>query len=103
MNRCDFAQLCKALLDGILVGEGATTHAQRRSAFENTDLAEPLKTLVDKVVHRSYAITDDDVRAVNQSGMSEDAIFELVVCGAVGEASRQYEMALRALEGAEGP
>jgi AhpD family alkylhydroperoxidase len=32
------------------------------------------------------------------SGLSEDQIFEIVVCAAVGQATRQYDAALAALE-----
>jgi alkylhydroperoxidase/carboxymuconolactone decarboxylase family protein YurZ len=34
---------------------------------------------------------------VKESGLSEDEVFELVVCAAVGQAARQYESALAAL------
>jgi hypothetical protein len=32
------------------------------------------------------------------SGLSEDQVFELVVCAAVGQSARQYETALEALD-----
>jgi hypothetical protein len=34
------------------------------------------------------------------SGLSEDQIFEIVVCAAVGQATRQYDTAFAALEAA---
>ena len=42
-------------------------------------------------------VTDEDVAKVEASGESEDQIFELVVCAAIGQATRQYETALEAL------
>jgi hypothetical protein len=39
---------------------------------------------------------------VKQSGLSEDQVFEIVVCAAIGQASRQYNAALGALEAATG-
>jgi hypothetical protein len=77
-------------------GEAHAPRALRRAAFDNAGLDEPTRTLVDKVAQRSYAVTDEDVAAV-RAGMSEDQIFELVVCAAVGAAGRQYDTALAAL------
>ena len=68
--------------------------AQRRAAFDNAELEEPLHTLIEKVAKHSGQVTDDDIRAVRASGLSEDQIFELVVCAAVGQATREYESAL---------
>jgi alkylhydroperoxidase family enzyme len=90
----------RALIAGILEGEGRASRAQRRAAFDNTGLAEPLSTLVDKVAKHAYRVTDDDFAAARASGLSEDQIFELVVCAAIGQATRQYDTALAALEAA---
>jgi len=38
--------------------------------------------------------------AVTASGLSEDQIFEIVVCAAIGQATRQYDTALAALAAA---
>jgi hypothetical protein len=35
---------------------------------------------------------------VRAAGLSEDQVFEIVVCAAVGQADRQYRAALDALE-----
>jgi alkylhydroperoxidase family enzyme len=56
-----------------------------------------VKTLIDKVAKRAYQVTDDDIAAARSSGLSEDQIFELVVCAAVGQAARQYDAARAAL------
>jgi hypothetical protein len=87
----------KAVATRILEGDGRSSHAQRRAAFDNAELAEPLGTLIDKVAKRAHTITDDDIAAVTAAGLSEDQIFELVVCAAVGQATRQYNSALTAL------
>jgi alkylhydroperoxidase family enzyme len=81
----------------VLDGDGRASRAQRRAAFDNTESVEPLHTLIDKVATQPTRITDEDIAAVKASGVSEDQIFELVVCAAVGQATRQYEAALRAL------
>jgi alkylhydroperoxidase family enzyme len=59
-----------------------------------------LSTLIDKVVRHAYKVTDQDFAAVKSSSFSEDQIYELVVCAAIGQATRQYETALAALEAA---
>jgi hypothetical protein len=72
----------------------------RRAAFDNSAVAEPLSALIDKVARRTYKVTDDDIAAAKTSGLSEDQIFELVVCAAIGQATRQYDTALATLEAA---
>jgi alkylhydroperoxidase family enzyme len=87
----------KAVVTRILEGDGRAPRAQRRAAFDNTELAEPLGTLIEKVAKHAYTVTDQDIAAVTASGLSEDQIFELVVCASVGQATRQYDTALTAL------
>ena len=91
---------CNALVARILAGKGRAAPAQRKAAFDNAGLAEPLKTLIDKVARSARTVTDQDVAAARASGVSEDQIFELIVCGAVGQAVRQQEAARAALEAA---
>jgi hypothetical protein len=96
----EFAKARKALITQILEGEGKAPPAQRRAAFENTGLGEPLRTLIHKVAHHASKIVDADIAAVKKSGLGEDEIFELVVCAAIGQATRQYDTARTALEAA---
>jgi hypothetical protein len=93
-------QAQKALVRRILEGDGEASPSERRAAFNNSGVAEPLGTLVDKVAKHAYRVTDGDITAAKASGLSEDQIFEIVVCAAVGQASRQYETALAALNDA---
>jgi hypothetical protein len=88
----------RALLIRVLEGDGRAARAVRRSAFENVGLAEPLRTLINKVARQPTRVTDEDIAAVLASGKSEDEIFELVVCAAIGAATRQYEVAHHALD-----
>ena len=73
-----------------------------RAAFDNAGLTEPMRTLIEKVAYRADTVTDEDVAAVRTAGLSEDQIFEIVVCAAIGQASRQYNNALAALALATG-
>ena len=96
----DITHARKALVARILEGHGNASPAQRRAAFDNAGLAEPLRTLIDKVAKHASKVTDADIAAATASGVSEDQIFELVVCAAIGQATRQYDTALAALDAA---
>ncbi|TMC95823.1 MAG: hypothetical protein E6J05_15380 [Chloroflexi bacterium] len=87
----------RALVTRVLEGDGRASRAERHDAFDNATLTEPLHGLISKVAKHPTLITDDDVAAVKASGLSEDQIFELVVCAAVGQATRQYQNAVAAL------
>jgi alkylhydroperoxidase/carboxymuconolactone decarboxylase family protein YurZ len=52
------------------------------------------------VARHAYKITDDDIAGARASGLSEDQLFEVIVCAAIGQATRQYETALAALKAA---
>ena len=98
----DIRQARKELVRRILEGAGKASPSERRAAFHNSGLAEPLGTLVDKVARHAYRVTDEDITAAKASGFNEDQVFETVVCAAVGQATRQYDTALAALEAATG-
>jgi hypothetical protein len=76
----DITQLRKVLVARILEGTGRVSHAQRRAAFDNAGLAEPLRTLIDKVAQHAYTVTDEDIAAARTSRLSEDQIRSLGVC-----------------------
>jgi alkylhydroperoxidase/carboxymuconolactone decarboxylase family protein YurZ len=96
----DFKKAHQALVTRILGGDGRASHAQRQGAFDNAGLGEPMRALISKVAKHAYGVTDDDIVAARASGLSEDQIFELVVCAAIGQATRQYNTALAALDAA---
>ena len=68
----------KAVVTRVLEGDGRASRAWRRAAFDNAGLAEPLRTLIDKVARQPTRVTNEDVAAI-------------------GQATRQYETALEAL------
>lgn len=82
-----------ALVKRILEGEGEASREARQAAFNNKSTTP----LVDKVAKNAWKVTDEDVAAA-KAAMSEDEVFELVVCAAVGQATRQLDNALAALE-----
>jgi hypothetical protein len=85
------------LVTRILEGPGHAPAEQRGRAFDNTNLPEPLEPLLDKVATRSEQVTDADFATAREAGFTEDQLFELVICAAVGESTRQYEAGLAAL------
>jgi alkylhydroperoxidase family enzyme len=96
----DIRQARKALVARVLEGDGRAPHADRSAAFDNAGLAEPLSSLIDKVARRAHKVTDADIAVARAAGLSEDKVFEIVVCGAIGQATRQYDGALAALDAA---
>src|SRR5919201_675693 len=98
----DITQARRALVARVLEGPGRASAAQRRAAFDNAGLPAPLDTLISKVAMHAHRVTDEDINAVKKAGLSEDEIFELVICAAVGQATREYEGAVAALDVATG-
>ena len=98
----DITSLHSSLVARVLDGEGRASPEVRRAAFDNERLAEPVRTFVDKVAHRARMVTDVDIGTLRKAGLSEDEIYEIVVCAAIGQATRQYQNALAALSAAPG-
>jgi hypothetical protein len=88
-----------ALVDRIVTGDGRAPADLRARAFRDDGLPPPLDELIDKV---SVTPTEADFVASKAAGYSEDQLFELVVCAAVGQSSRLYEAGLAALAEATG-
>ena len=65
-------------------------------------VAAALNFTIEKVAYRAYSVTDDDIAAVRAAGLTEDQIFEIVVCAAIGQANRQYTSALASVANATG-
>jgi hypothetical protein len=81
-------------------GPGLSTADARLAAFANTDVDRRISALIDKVARNAWRVTDDDVDAAKRAGLAEDEIFELVVCAAFGQSSRQLTSARSALDAA---
>ena len=94
----DIREAKQTLVNRILSGDGEASPSLRMAAFNNSGLPEPLHVLVDKVAMHAKAVTDEDINTAKASGLNEDQIFEIVVCAAIGQATRQYNSAIEALE-----
>ncbi|GAA3589179.1 hypothetical protein GCM10022419_084480 [Nonomuraea rosea] len=92
----------RGLVDRVLNGEGTAAAEQRARAFANEGLSPPLAALIGKVAGSPAQVTEQDLAAAKASGCTEDQLFELVVCAAVGQSARLYEAGLAALAEATG-
>ena len=93
----DIRKLHRELVARVRDSDATTTRELRRAVFDNAGMSEPMRTLIEKVALNSEDVTDEDVAAVRSAGLTEDQIFEIMVCAAVGQADRQYNGALAAL------
>jgi hypothetical protein len=96
----------RALVDRLLNGDGRASAQDRARAFHNNGLTPPLDALIAKVADSPAQVAASDLAAAKTSGRTEDQVFELVVCAAVGKSTRLYEAGLTALAEAmlkEGP
>jgi hypothetical protein len=96
----DIRQAYKALTARVLQGNGAASADQRRAAFDDAAPPDPVGRLIGKVANEASIISDADVAAALAAGVSEDQVFEMTICAAVGQATRQYEAAVAALDAA---
>lgn len=99
-------RLREAIVDRAVHGAGVSDPAGRLAAFENRGVDPRLGALVDTVARNAWKVTSGQVEAAVAAGLSEDEVFELVVCAALGQATRQRAAAAEALDavfGAPGP
>jgi hypothetical protein len=92
----------RALQDRVVQGEGRASPEQRARAFGNEGLSAPLDGLLGNVAARPAQVTDADFAAARAAGFTEDELFELVICAAVGQSARLYDAGLAALADAAG-
>lgn len=98
----DIGRLYDELVARVLGSEATAPLQMRRAAFDDAGLDEAMSTLVTKIGQHADQVSDDDIAAARAAGLSEDQIFEIVVCAAIGQADRQYRSALAALAAATG-
>ena len=81
----------------------ATTSRQlRRDAYDGVVEEPVLARYVATVRQSAYRVTDADITALRALGLSDDAIFELTVAAALGEAERRLAAGLALLDPAAG-
>jgi len=70
-----------------------------RTSAEPADVPTPLATYVERVATEAHKVTDEDVVALRRAGYSEDAVFEITLCAALGTALGRLERGMDALHG----
>ncbi len=88
----------RALVTRLLQGDGQAARELRRAAFDADELAEPLASLVRKVGTGPREVDAESIAAARGAGLTEDQLFEVIVCAAVGQATRQHDAALAAID-----
>ena len=88
----------KSVVAVALEGPGQLDAQLRRAAFEQGELPEPLASLVKKIHRNAWKVTDDDVAGARAAGWTQDQLFELIVCAALGASHQRLAAGLRALD-----
>ena len=91
------APLRDAVLDTVLDGVGESDPAIRRAAAEGRGVPEELRSLVEKIHHHAYKVTDDDIARL-QPKYADDQLFEIIVSAALGASRKRLLAGLRALD-----
>ena len=105
------AEKIASLVDSLLNGRGDSDPELRRAVEKQAAvhagrlaengplLPKELSRYVEKVALHAFKVTDDDIEALRNSGHSEDAIFELTLCAALGAGIGRLERAITAMKG----
>ncbi len=62
-------------------------------------LPEALRPYLEKVTRYAYKVTDKDVTRLKSAGYSEDELFELTICAALGSGLARLEKTMALLDG----
>ena len=82
-----------------LVQQRAAAHSCRVAVACGNGLSPLIEAYVDRVALYAYRVTDRDIEDLRAAGCSEDAIFELTLCAAVGAAIGRMGQAASAMRG----
>jgi len=103
----------QTLVDSVLNSRGDSDPelrraVEQRAAAHNGRLPEggvqlppELAGYVDKIARHAYKVTDEDIESLRDAGLSEDAIFELTLCAALGAGMVRLERGMAAMKGGD--
>jgi hypothetical protein len=80
--------------DAVLSPPGDTAVDLRQAILEGGTLPNSISHFVDKVREHAAQIDDNDVSELKRQGLSDDAIFEIAACAAIGAARGWFESML---------
>ena len=99
------------MIEAVLTTPGDTDPALRRAVEQQaaelggrrstkaSEVPPELAVYVKKVALHAYKTTDEDIEALQNAGLSEDAIFEITLSAALGAGMARLEHGLAALKG----
>jgi len=88
----------RQVVERVLTGPGVSSAADRQAAFDNARVDDRADELLRTVAQHAWKVTDTQVRSAVSAGLAEDAVFELAVAAALGQATRQRTSASAALD-----
>ena len=86
MNNTEFENALGELFSRVVGGKGTLDTEIRLAVANGSGVPEEFKVLTEKVHRHAYRVTDEDVRALLDTGCHQEDVFEAVVSGAVGAA-----------------
>jgi hypothetical protein len=110
MENDSHAAYAQRLIEAVLTSPGDTEPSIRRAvesfsaqlggrpSSQASAIPPELISYVKKVALHAYKTTDEDIEALLKAGYSEDAIFEITVCAALGAGMARLERGLEALK-----
>ncbi len=103
----------QTLVDSVLNSRGDSDPELRRAVEQSAaahngrlpeggvQLPPELAGYVDKIARHAYKVTDEDIESLRDAGLSEDAIFELTLCAALGAGMVRLERGMAAMKGGD--
>lgn len=88
-------RLRDAAVERVRSGKGHASVEDRRAAFDDNF---PKLPLIAKVAKNAWKVTDEDIAEAKKLGFTEDQLFELIVCAALGKSKRQYDAAIAVVD-----
>lgn len=80
--------------------EAFSARVAGRRTGEPEILPPGVRELVEKIARNANDVSDEDFARLLHEGYSEDALFEIVVCAAVGVGAARFERVMEALRNA---
>jgi len=97
MNETTLARR-RQVVERVLTGPGVSSTADRQAAFDNAGVDARAEALVTTIAQNAWKVTGTQVRSAVAAGLAEDAVFEVAVAAALGQATRQRASASAALD-----
>lgn len=88
------------LMESVLDGPGELSSDTRRAIAEERygEIPAAFRSYLEKIPICAWTITDEDVQALRQEGVSEDQIFEATIAASLGAGLKRLRAGLAALE-----